>query len=430
MQRISLRHLSDQVLLRDLAMHTKNDRHTTALLLAHIAEVRRRKLYRGAGYPSMYLYLVHELLMSTDVALKRNQAAWAARKLPAILPAIEDGRLNLTGVVLLAPHLTRDNAEALLAAATHKTTRAIRQLIAERFPQADLRTVIQPIAPTIAASPATATVGLQLRDTPARSLELVSKPVEPAALSESAKAMEPLAAPPMPMVAKVAPLSPQRFGVQFTMDQSTHDMLRDVQALLGPSVPSGDIAGVFALALECLKARLEKTKFGKCEHPRTQRGSKNARYVPSEVKRMVWERDGGRCSFIGAGGKRCDARESLDFDHVIPVARGGEATVANIRLCCREHNQYEAERVLGAGFMLAKREAAQARSKSAGSRESSQALVHRLRELGLSVDEAARAAARCTNYPGMPFEERLTLALRGFAPARVCIVPHAPSSPA
>jgi hypothetical protein len=40
---------------------------------------------------------------------------------------------------------------------------------------------------------------------------------------------------------------------------------------------------------------------------------------------------------------------------VIPVARGGEATVSNIRLLCRAHNQLAAERVFGAGFMKHKR---------------------------------------------------------------------------
>ena len=47
MQRISLTHLSDQVLLRDLAMHATNDRRTTAMLLAHIAEVHATQAVPG-----------------------------------------------------------------------------------------------------------------------------------------------------------------------------------------------------------------------------------------------------------------------------------------------------------------------------------------------------------------------------------------------
>ena len=37
------------------------------------------------------------------------------------------------------------------------------------------------------------------------------------------------------------------------------------------------------------------------------------------------------------------------------LARGGLTTASNIRLLCRTHNQYEAERALGAGFMNGKR---------------------------------------------------------------------------
>ena len=212
------------------------------------------------------------------------------------------------------------------------------------------------------------------------------------------------------------------------MDRVTHDLLSDVQALLGPGVPSGDIAKVFALALECLKTKLLKQKAGKCERPRARRGSEDARYVPDEVKRVVWDRDGGQCAFVGTGGRRCDSRDGVQYDHVQPVARGGESTVANVRLLCHAHNQFEAERVLGAEFMEGKREAAKSRSKPVAMPAPSQELVPRLLELGLSAEQAAQAAARCGSISGVPFEERLTLALRGFAPAAVRLAAGTTSS--
>jgi len=351
----SLRHLSDGILLRDLATHAANDRRTTALLVAHIVEVRRRKLYRPAGYPSMYLYLVNALRMSGDVAYKRNQAAKAARQFPAILPAIEDGRLHLTGVVLLEPHLKRDNAECLLAAAVNKTTREIKQLIAERFPRADLPTVVRPIGPQIINAPAIALTGQHFESTATAALELDSNPVARSGLATETPAPQALAVPLRATHAQVAPLAPQRYGVQFTMDEATHELLREVQALLGPAVAPSDIAKVFALALETLKAKLEKQKFGRTERPGKRRGSKDARYVPDAIKREVWARDGGRCTFVGTGGKRCDARETLEYDHVKAVARGGETSAANVRLLCKAHNQFEAERVFGSRFMDGKR---------------------------------------------------------------------------
>ena len=48
----------------------------------------------------------------------------------------------------------------------------------------------------------------------------------------------------------------------------------------------------------------------------------------------------------------------MQYDHIDPYAKGGEATVGGIRLLCRAHNQYEAERTFGVEFMRHKRLAA------------------------------------------------------------------------
>jgi hypothetical protein len=82
------------------------------------------------------------------------------------------------------------------------------------------------------------------------------------------------------------------------------------------------------------------------------------------VKRTVWERDGGRCTFVSESGRRCEERAWLEYDHAEPVARGGQATAENLRLLCRAHNQHAAERTFGAEFMSDKR--AEARLRAAG----------------------------------------------------------------
>src|SRR5437867_7820404 len=108
MRAYRLDHLSDRDLLSALAALVAEDRTTTAVLVAHIAEVDARRIYLAAGYPSMYVYCVEELRLSEDATRKRIQAARAARKFPALFDALADGRLHLSGVVLLAPHLTPD----------------------------------------------------------------------------------------------------------------------------------------------------------------------------------------------------------------------------------------------------------------------------------------------------------------------------------
>ncbi|NOT33351.1 MAG: hypothetical protein HOP12_04180, partial [Candidatus Eisenbacteria bacterium] len=97
----SLSHLSDRVLLRDLASLVATDRTTTASLLAHLAEVEARQLYRPAAYSSMLAYCVGELRLSEHEAFNRIHAARTAREYPVLFAAIADGRLNLTAVRML-----------------------------------------------------------------------------------------------------------------------------------------------------------------------------------------------------------------------------------------------------------------------------------------------------------------------------------------
>lgn len=146
MERFSLLHLADRSLLQGLAALVNHVCAKTADLLAHIAEVDKRKLYVPAGYDSMYLYCVQVLHMSEDTAFRRIRVARTARQFPAVFPALADGRLEMTSVLLLTPHLTPQTVEELLAAATHKTKSQIELLLAERFPQPDLPTVVRAIA--------------------------------------------------------------------------------------------------------------------------------------------------------------------------------------------------------------------------------------------------------------------------------------------
>jgi hypothetical protein len=111
---------------------------------------------------------------------------------------------------------------------------------------------------------------------------------------------------------------------------------------------------------DALVAQLEKSKFAATPRPRaTQPASEDTRHIPSRVKRAVWQRDDGRCTYVDEQGRRCTSRRFLEYDHALEFARGGEATVDNLRLRCRPHNQFAAEQSYGAEFMRDRREASQ-----------------------------------------------------------------------
>ena len=140
-------------------------------------------------------------------------------------------------------------------------------------------------------------------------------------------------------------------------------------------MPTGDIANVIERVLGELVHKLEKQKFATTTRPRASSGNAKARHIPAEVRREVAKRDGGRCTFVSDGGKRCEARTRLEYDHIEPVARGGVATVAGVRLLCRAHNQFAAERTYGPEFMRRKREDAQRMAADAKVRKQVKALA-------------------------------------------------------
>jgi 5-methylcytosine-specific restriction endonuclease McrA len=430
----SLTHLSDGALSRDLAAAVARDRVSTAELLAHIAEFDVRKLYVPAGYPSMFAYCVGELRLSENAALRRIRAARTARQFPALFPALADGRLNLNAVLLLKPHLTGDTVDDLLAAATHRTKRA------RRFPQPDVPARVDASAPTpVAAQLAPAPVEEHSGQLALAPVEEHSRQVALAPVGTGPLAVRQVEAPRD----RVAPLSAGRFAVQSTLGQEGFDLLGYAQALLGHAVPSHDIAQVFGRALKELVHKLEQRKFAAAVRTRPGRRSANPRYVPAEIRRVVWSRDGGQCTFVAASGHRCDARTRLEFDHIDPVARGGQASANSVRLTCRAHNQYAAECAFGSEFMRHKRKAAQERSReTARAREATSAseraraceaasaperapatptaaedVIPWLRALGVRSDRARQAAAVCEGHADASLEARVKLALSSLAPA-------------
>lgn len=58
--------------------------------------------------------------------------------------------------------------------------------------------------------------------------------------------------------------------------------------------------------------------------------------IPAELRRAVFERDGGRCV-------ECDSNFDLQYDHVLPVALGGATTLENLQLLCAECNQRKSD---------------------------------------------------------------------------------------
>jgi 5-methylcytosine-specific restriction endonuclease McrA len=67
-----------------------------------------------------------------------------------------------------------------------------------------------------------------------------------------------------------------------------------------------------------------------------------SRYIPKEVKTAVWKRDQGKCTHPG-----CNSNFGLQYEHIIPFAKGGKTSFENLRLLCPAHNQLSAIQAYG-----------------------------------------------------------------------------------
>jgi hypothetical protein len=298
-----LGHLSDAELAARLKSLAAREREAMVPLVAHLVELDTRDLHLREGYGSLFAYCREQLGLSAHDAYHRIAAARAARRFPVVLQMLKEGSVSLTAVKLLAPHLTDDNHREVLASARGRSRAEVEELVARLWPWPDAPPLVRQVsAPGLA--------GRLPRSTPG---------------------------------ATATPLSPERYKVELTISGETLGKLRLARDMLRHAIPSGDDAAVLERALGTLLEELARKKFAASERPRPAQATRaGSRHLPAEVKRAVWLRDLGRCGFVAASGRRCAERAFLEFHHVKPFAAGGAASLENIQLRCRRHNDYEA----------------------------------------------------------------------------------------
>jgi len=318
-----------------------------AALLVHLGEIDERKVYLDWAFSSMFAFCVGELRFSEDVACNRINVARAARRMPVILEAVRSGQVHLAGLRLLAPHLTTENQEKVLAEAAGKSKREIEELVARLWPQPPVPTVVRKLPgrpnPPPEASPAFSFGATRP----------VAQPESPAVLA--------FAPPPAPPPRRderrsvVAPLAEETFKFQFTASRACRDKFRQAQDLLRHRIPDGDLATIFERALDLLIEQVKKERFATGrkarQAPAEDADASSSRHIPDAVKRKVFERDGSRCTFLDERGRRCAETGALEFDHQDGFARTHLHRADRIRLLCSAHNQHAAEQMYGRAFM-------------------------------------------------------------------------------
>jgi hypothetical protein len=409
--------LSDGELLANTRMLVGRSNQLLAALLLHLGEVEARGLHRTRACASLYSYCIFELRLSEDEACRRVAAARLVHRLPALVDAIARGELHLTGLLLLGPHLTPENAGEVLVRARYRTKKEIAKLVRELAPLPDVAARIEPLGPaptglvprsptwqewaaslcpvrelapgdrpadwvsdvmdgvndTVCAAPEDLPAG----SAPAPGTLAVEQPAAALARVENAELLDaPNAAvaravpqhPAPPALARVegaAPVAAQRYRVEFTASEEYVSLVEQARALLSHAVPNAPLEEIHLQALRLLVAELEKRKYAVTARPpkgaraadserRAAGPERRKRYLPAAVRRAVFERDGGRCSYVDGRGERCRETHRLEFHHLQAFARGGEHTEANLTLRCAAHNALAAEEDFGRDFMANK----------------------------------------------------------------------------
>ena len=355
--------LSDRDLARCVADCAARERQSLAGLLGFLAEFDARDLHEPAGFDALYKYLMHHFGWSVSSTFKRIQAARACRRFPELLPPIAAGDLNLSAVCALAPVLTAENLSRVLFEAA-------------RLPREELKVYVLDLRAEQAPEPA-----------PARPVAPFQLTLGATMASESLEASERTPIDPrwIPPLSPQVRRAPEPTSLNVKVDASFHALFARVRALCAHGPTGRDPARVLRRGLEMLLEAEEKRRFGaprkikwcaevlpisaeaSAAMPVSQveslppqvtatvvpeavavgsgpRASREREHVPAEVRRKVYDRDDGCCTFVGDDGHVCGSRYAVQLHHRIAWAHGGSNTADNLTLHCGPHNRLVAKR--------------------------------------------------------------------------------------
>ena len=356
--------LSERHLLQRIKELSALEHHLEVVVIDHLRELNRRGLYLTLGYSSLFDYAVRELGYSDASAWRRIKAMRLCAEVDGARERMRDGSLTLNAAAQLqhaferqerkqagggggaqpgrsgataraaeahtaepeaaprvvaptaeppaAPVLDSSARQELVEQAAGKSTRQVRELLAEVDPERH-----DPARPPRRRGSDRRAAGIADETSAPKDApdpDAAPRPVLPAvAMTSLAKQAE--AAARLPALPATAAASPAKV--------QTDSECRRLAAVAPP--PAATSA-----------PKVERV---------LQRPQVRGRGIPAAVKRRVWERDQGCCSYVDRdSGRRCGSRHLLQVDHIFPYALGGGAEPGNLRLLCAAHHRYRHHR--------------------------------------------------------------------------------------
>ena len=345
-----LESLSICELARSLEHAVGRERREVAVVIAHLSVLTERKGHLELGYPNVFTYCVEYLGLSRGTVWHRLQVANVARRFPQVLEALFRAEISLSVAGLLAPKLTAENVDELLARSLGRSKRQVEELLVEFSPKP---TVSPGMARRPARRPRATRDGEPSPATP-------EKPSVPAFKRPRSE---------------LQPATPEAFNVRFSAPREFKDKLERLAEVLGVENPGAHLAELLEKALEiALYQRDPKERAERRAKRTTKRATAvstssppspakvspkeagRSRYIPVALTDQVLGRAAHQCEYHAPDGRRCPERTSLEIDHRVPFARGGSSHPASLRVLCRRHNLFVAERTYGERFVSTQEE--------------------------------------------------------------------------
>lgn len=255
------------------------ERKLTRIILEHIAEVERRGLHLRMAYSSLYEYLTREIGYSEGAAQRRIDAARAIQSIPELSKKIEEGSLKLSQITKL-----------------RKMCRDARKKHGEKVSLARQREILQ-----------------KLEMKGARDTDLI--------LAQEFEL-------PIEKEERVRVQRDESVRVELTFTKEEMELLKQAQEIYSHASGASLKETLLAMARKAVKQNSSTATVA-------------AKGVTPGLRRKILKRDGYRCQYVDhKTGKVCGAKAFLEIDHIEPRFAGGSNEPENLRVLCKNHNQF------------------------------------------------------------------------------------------
>jgi hypothetical protein len=299
----NLKSLSNSQLFDLAKKEVQEETNATLRVLYVLREIERRRAFAEKSYPSLFEFCTEFLGYKKAAAYRRIMALRTLKEVPEVEEKIRAGGLSLTTLSQLQTHFVRKKKENKPLAKEEKLS------LIESFENKSTR--------------------------------------------EADKMMLALTPQELP-VERLKAIDDETFELKLALPKRVFEKLQKLKAHMGPEKASVETLEAIEKALDIANREYEK-KFekGPAQDLKPTNSDSNANananirnHIPVAVKRAVWKRDQGTCSYPG-----CGSRFRLEYDHIVPLAIGGTNEISNLRLTCRAHNQLHAINTFGLNKM-------------------------------------------------------------------------------